>query len=99
MEVELVFADVVEVVFIVEEVVLTVVELEVAFVEEVDLIEVELLVEVQFPEAGWHPAPQYLIVQLVLPYNGEIRGSKRCFVKSLLSICVETRLEASSRGD
>jgi hemerythrin len=70
-EVELVFEDVVEedltvleVVFDVvdEEVVLTVVEevfteLDVDFVEEE-----ELLVEVQFPEAGWHPAPQYLMI-------------------------------------
>jgi hypothetical protein len=75
-EVELAFADVVEVVFTVEEVVLTV-ELEVAFVEEVDFTEVELLVEVQFPEAGWHPAPQYLIVQLALTNEREVRELKR----------------------
>jgi len=54
--------DVLEVVFTVVDVVVTLVELEVAFVVEVDLIaDEELLVDVQFPEAGWHPAPQYLM--------------------------------------
>lgn len=53
--------DVLEVVFAVVDVV-TLVELEVVFVDEVDLIaDEELLVDVQFPEAGWHPAPQYLV--------------------------------------
>jgi len=35
------------------------VELEVTFVEVVDFTEV-VLVDVQFPEAGWQPVPQYL---------------------------------------
>jgi len=38
------------------------VELEVTFVEVVDFTEV-VLVDVQFPEAGWQPAPQYAEVE------------------------------------
>ncbi len=54
--------DMLEVVFPVVDVVVTLVELEVVLVDEVDLIGgEELLVDVQFPEAGRHPAPQYLM--------------------------------------
>ena len=45
--------------------VVTFVELEVTFVEVVDFTEV-VLVDVQFPEAGWQPVPQYLYTQLAL---------------------------------
>jgi len=55
---EVVF-DVLEVVLMVEEVDFTVVELEVTFVEVVDFADV-VLDDVQFPEAGWQPVPQYL---------------------------------------
>jgi hypothetical protein len=72
------FDDVVEVVLSEEvvEVVLTEDVLDLTVVEEVFTELVELLVEVQFPDAGWHPAPQYLKNSLAQLHNGRFRSFK-----------------------